>query len=259
MRYFAQPYTSAKQLIGILLFLLGSFAACNTYAQTEIVVTRGDGNWPPFEMIQDGKLTGFHIDLIRAVAEEANIHVVFKTYPWLRAVQMAKTGRSDAVSYLAKNEERQEFIVFSDNNVLSGTDHYLIKCKDRTDISFDGDYKSIESFSLVHIDGYTFGDDFDKVLFVQKAGVKNAEEVVELVAKGRYDIGIVSPADLGGAEASELIDKIEFLEPVLYSTTVYIGFSKAGENRHAYAAFTQAMKEFKKSNRYQQLRFKYGL
>ena len=57
-------------------------------------------------MVVDGKLTGFHIELIEAVAKQTDIDVRFESVPWKRAQQMIKNGQGDAISYISKNNER---------------------------------------------------------------------------------------------------------------------------------------------------------
>ncbi len=84
------------------------------------MVTRGgDGFYPPYDMVIDNTLTGFHIDLINAVADQLQITITFETYPWKRAVEMLKNGKVDAVTYMSKTAEREQFGYFFDGNVLS--------------------------------------------------------------------------------------------------------------------------------------------
>jgi polar amino acid transport system substrate-binding protein len=41
-----------------------------------------------------------------------HIKVVFETYPWLRAINMLKKGQADAISYMGKSVEREDFAYF---------------------------------------------------------------------------------------------------------------------------------------------------
>ncbi len=238
------------------LMLLPSFSI---YAQTHIIVARGEGNWPPYEMVENGKLTGFHIELIQTVAEQIDLSIEFQSYPWRRALQMAKRGQVDAITYLAKNQQRTQWFHFADSNVLSGTEHYFIKHKSREDVEFSGNIEQIVPFSVVHIAGYSFGTEFDQRTDILKTGVKDASEVVELIAKKRHDLGIISPVDLSGSEPNHRMENIAILTPPLHSTTVFLGFSKLSAHPEIYKQFSQAMKHYKQTEAYQALLKKYGL
>ncbi|OEF09400.1 substrate-binding periplasmic protein [Vibrio genomosp. F10] len=228
-------------------------------AQRELIITRGDGNWPPYEMVQDGQLTGFHIELIQSVANSIGVIAMFKPYPWRRAVRMVTAGRADAVTYITKSKKREESIYFSEHNILSGTDHLLAKLKQRHDIKFDGNLTTLKPYSMVHIAGYTFGQAFDSADDLDKTGVASASDVIELISKKRYDLGIVSPVDLEGAVDLNLMQNIVLLKPALYSSIVYIGFSKQSTNQALVDEFTHAMQAFKLTKSYQRLKEKYGL
>ncbi|NOH22134.1 transporter substrate-binding domain-containing protein [Vibrio europaeus] len=230
-----------------------------SYSKEELVVARGDGNWPPYEMVVDGELTGFHIDLIKAVAEHIDVDVTFKPFPWKRAVKMVASGNVDAISYIAKSPERTEFVYFSEDNVLSGAEHFLVKHKARSDIQYDGLIENLAPYSIVYISGYTLGKSFDEATHIDKNGVKSGELVVQLIAKQRYDLGIVSESDLEGVELPNLMNQIEYLSPAFYSTKVYIGFSKSHELTPVVEEFTTAMRLFKQTDQYKWLKQKYGL
>lgn len=231
----------------------------SAFAQTEMIVVRGNGDWPPYEMTQDEGLTGLHIELVKTVASSMGVTVFFESYPWLRAMEMVKTGQADAITYVAKNQERSQYIHFLESNVLSGTTHLLIKHKTREDISFTGNINELEPYSIIHMTGYTFGDTFDHAENLNKTPMKSVDQIVKLVAKERYDLGIISQSDLQGLRLEAEIHDIEFLAPPLYSTAVYIGFSKEKASYNFVEEFSAAMKAFKKTTEYQQLLRKYNL
>ncbi|USD67322.1 transporter substrate-binding domain-containing protein [Vibrio sp. SCSIO 43136] len=242
-----------------LLMTLLSLASPMAFAVDKMIVTRGDGNWPPFEMVEDGELTGFHIELVKVVAYQADIDVEFKNLPWPRAIKMVQRGKADAVTYVAKNEERTKFIHYFHANTLSGTAHYLLKHKSRKDIHFNGNLNQLTPHTVVHLSQYTFGDAFDNATDINKTAVKSTKQILKLIASQRYDLGVISEEDLGEANRSEYIDQIEFILPPLYTTSVYIGFSKHEHTQTIAEKFTAQMKLFKQTKEYQELRDKYGL
>lgn len=192
-------------------------------------------------MVVNDELTGFHIDLIKAVAEHIDVDVTLKPFPWKRAVKMVASGKVDAISYIAKSPERTEFVYFSKDNVLSETEHLLVKHKARSDTSIRWPNREPSPYSIVYISGYTLGKSFDEANHIDKNGVKSGELVVQLITKQRYDLGVVSDSDLEGGELPKLMNQIEYLSPAFYSTKVYIGFSKNHEFTPVVEEFTTAI------------------
>ncbi len=186
---------------------------CAVYSQTELVIARGDGNWPPYEMEVDGQLTGFHIELIRKVANNLEVSISFKSLPWKRAVKMVETGQISAITYIAKTPEREQFVYYSESNILSGTNHYLVKRKHRDDIVYNGKIEQLEPHTVAYISGFTLGKDFDESTSIHKVEVASSKRVIELIAKQRHDIGVVSVDDLKGMQHQGLLDELELITP----------------------------------------------
>lgn len=251
------PGTLFVNMMVLLLSLMGFLLSQAADAQDEIVVARGDGSWPPYEMMDGGQLAGFHIDLVRAVAERIDVKVIFKTYPWVRAMTMAKRGQVDAITYVARNNERARYLHFLEGNVLSGTTHYLIQNRYSRAIHFDGNLSQLKDYSVAFISGYTLGQEFDQAGYIKKNPVKTVEQVVRLVAAGRYDLGVVNPVDLKGSNLSAWLDQTKRLPHPLHSTEVYIGFSV--DNDEMAERFSEAMTLFRQTPAYQQLLDKYRL
>ncbi|MGF1755496.1 transporter substrate-binding domain-containing protein [Vibrio makurazakiensis] len=228
-------------------------------AQQELLVVRGDGNWAPYEMTIDGKLTGFHVETIREVAEVMNLKLTIKTVPWVRALKMVKQGEADAITFLAKTEERESYIFYAEENILSSVEHYLIKHKSSHSISFNGDLESLRTYSIAYNQGFTFGEAFEKASYLKKTTTQNTEQVVNLVIKGRSDLGIIKFRDLKEEWISDKVNQFSIMEPVFHSKYTYIGFSLSSKNKDLKVEFTRAMKEFKASPRYQMLKRKYDL
>lgn len=232
---------------------------CTVYSQTDLVIARGDGNWPPYEMEVDGELTGIHIELIRKVADNLEVSISFQSLPWKRALKMVETGQIGAISYIAKTPEREQFVYYSESNILSGTRHYLFKHKNREDIVYDGKIEQLAPHSVVYISGFTLGKDFDESTSINKVEVASSKRVIELIAKQRHDIGVVSIEDIEGMQHQGLLNELKVMAPPLYSTTVYLGFAKESSADPLVQAFTQEMERFKQTTEYQRLKAKYQL
>ncbi|SON52117.1 putative Polar amino acid uptake family ABC transporter, periplasmic substrate-binding protein [Vibrio tapetis subsp. tapetis] len=248
-----------RLVVALVLSTLGFLPISAAHAQPEMLVVRGDGNWPPYEMTIEGELTGFHIELVKAVAQEAGIRVKFVSYPWARALKMARKGQVDAITYIAINHERQAYIDFHSENILSGTQHFIVENKYRSDITYNGKLEQLLPHSIVHISQYSYGEPFDSNTDLIKTAVKSPLQIALLIAKNRYDLGILTKSELEMLRPAPFINDLELLEPPLHSTNVYLGISKASTNQQLMANFTDSMRAFKQTERYQILRNTFGL
>ncbi len=89
-------------------------------AQTNIVVG-ADTTFPPFETEVDGNVTGFDIDMIKAVAKAEGLTVTIKTLPFNGIIPSLQTGALDAaVAGITIKTSRLQNVDFSDAYYKSG-------------------------------------------------------------------------------------------------------------------------------------------
>jgi len=90
-------------------------------AQTTLKVAT-EPTFPPFEMRdKDGNLTGFDIDLMRAIGEEAGFNIEFITLPFDGIVPALQVGQVDAaISGMTITPERAQTVAFSRPYFASG-------------------------------------------------------------------------------------------------------------------------------------------
>ena len=87
--------------VSISILIMVGFSSIAT-AQT-LKIVRGNGTYPPNEMIVDNQLTGLHIDLVKEVAVSLGYQVNFESVPWKRALSLIEKGTADAITYISKN------------------------------------------------------------------------------------------------------------------------------------------------------------
>ena len=94
-----------------------------------------NAEYPPFEYVDDdGNLAGFDIDLMAAIAEEADIEYEFVNTRWDGIFVALSSGEFDAVISAATiTEERKETVDFSDPYFNAG--QMIFVRADTTDIS----------------------------------------------------------------------------------------------------------------------------
>ncbi len=246
----------------LLMFTLmqNSFAGNSTQ---NLLVVRPDGSWPPQEMMVNGELTGFHIELVQAAAHLVGLSVTFKSLPWKRAIEMLKKGDADAITYMAKTSERENFGYFYEENILSkATVGFFIRKELEHEVHFSGELESLKGYSIGSILGFSYHEEFDQTAILNKFNsAENEENLIKMLIAGRIDIAI-GHVDLINylAKGMGVDEEIMFLTPYLtQGRKHYLVFAKAKGDKKSVRQFADAMKRFKVSNSYRDLLNKYGL
>lgn len=129
-------------LLGILLCMaLTAF----TYDGKKITIAV-NSNWPPMEMKdKKGKVTGYEIDLINAIASEAGLQVNYVDVPWRRIFNELDEGKYDAViASVSITDGRREKYDFSEPYFTA--EQFMVVPKARVDEPLNG--KTIAAFKL---------------------------------------------------------------------------------------------------------------
>ena len=101
-------------LLGLVLALGLSFIPAFSQIPPNPFRVATEATFPPFEFQQGGQLTGFDIDLMRAIGEEADLNIDFRNLPFdgiIPALQ-ARTVEA-AISGMTITAERAQAIAFS--------------------------------------------------------------------------------------------------------------------------------------------------
>jgi PAS domain S-box-containing protein len=77
------------------------------------IVVGGDHDNPPYEFIENGKPTGFNVEMIRAVAEVTGMEADIRLGPWNKARRDLEEGRTDALAGMYNTAERNSLVDFS--------------------------------------------------------------------------------------------------------------------------------------------------
>ena len=185
----------------ILPYLALIFTAQSSSAE-DLIILRGNIDYPPDEMHIDGLLTGFNIELIQLVAASIPLSIEFQSFPWKRAVNMLKNGEGDAISYLSKTPAREKFALFLEGNIQTETNyHFVINSARKEEIQYNGTLKDLADYSIGIQRGYDYGKQFNQEKSLKKIkGVREAS-VNLLLKKASVDVDdSVRQEDLEKAE-----------------------------------------------------------
>ncbi len=227
----------------------------------ELLIVRGDNQYPPYEMIIDNKLVGFHIDIVTEIALILKIKITYESIPWKRAILMLKYGEADAITYISKTLERENFIYFYKGNILSETKSAFIALKDKEkEIEYTGNHEDLRSYTILVLRGFHYGKSFDKIRFKKKYKMNNWERLPKLIMSKKYDLAIVDVQNfIHTYNQTDFYKETTFLHPPVSTLSYYIGFSKAKGHEQLAKKFSKTLELFKKTAKYDSLLKKYDL
>ncbi len=240
----------------LALLLAGAFAQ----SPQKLIVMRDSIDYPPLEYHDGGRLTGFHVEQVEAVAARLGLEVEWKEAPWARALYMAEAGEADAVIYLGWTAEREAWALFEEGNALSTTKFsFVIRKESKETIVFNGDAAALlKGRTMMAIRGFAL----PPAILALNPGIyeaPNMKLMLEMLAARRYDLAFVNHGDfLGAYKDSPLAGQLLCLEPPISGAPTYIAFSKAKGHQDLAARFAAGMEAFKKTLDYQALKLKYG-
>jgi len=228
-----------------------------------LLIVRGNGDYSPHEMIgPDNKLTGIHIELVRAVAKLQNISVEIRSVPWSRAVHLLQMGEADAITYIGKTAAREKFAIFYEGNVLSTAHNGFFVLKEKSNVfKYTGDLKQFSGYIIGTLNGYSYGNLFDSADYLTKDSGANTENtLLDKLVRGRFLVAITNVDRMSYIASKKNIgDKIVFLRPFMPGVKQYIAFSKKRQHQKIAREFATALTNFKKTQEYRQILVKYGL
>jgi len=243
-----------KKAFLLLLVMLMSVSLLAPSNKTYKVVME---TYPPYELSQNGKITGLDVEIIQSVFEIMGEKVVFEEYPWERCLKMVENGDVDAITSLFKTDEREKFLYFPAVE-LSLEENAFFTAKG-SGIKFNGNLNDLKKYTIGMIQGYSYGDEFDNASYLKKDENTDNETLIKKVAGGRTDLGIGNILVINYvAKELGLDKKIEFLKPSLSKDGLYIGFSQKAVSKDFAKKFSDALVKFKKTSAYKNLLKKYG-
>lgn len=143
-----------SRLIGAVVMAVASFAAQASAESPVLNVATGD--YPPFtdQTAPDGGVINASV---QAVAVAAGFDVVFDYMPWMRALEMARSGRFQATSYWFYNAEREaDFIHVGPVN----TDRLVLFHRAGETLPDWSDLTDLDGLTIGAVSGYTYTEEF---------------------------------------------------------------------------------------------------
>lgn len=238
-----------------ILFLQAANIAAQPYPK-EISVCFGD--FKPFEYKESDQIKGMNVEILETIAGSLGIKIKWSVYPWARCLYMAESGTVDGLMSLYWSAERDEFLYFPSEHI--NVDECVFFTYPGSSVVFDGTLRSLTGLKVLIAHANSYGREFDEAENIIKVKAPNAVNVVRMIAKKRYQIGIGSrKAVEAEIKARGCEKKLVILKPSYYIKTYFAFSKKKGPSYKALAEdFSDALRSYKKSGEYERTLKRYG-
>lgn len=210
--------------------------------------------FPPYVLMENGQLTGIHVEVIREICKRSGIEPDIQAVPWKRALKEVSEGRAACIFSPKKTEERETFLYFP-SDAFDAEKTVLLALKG-SDIKASG-LDDLKGKNIGMVRGYSYGEKFDNNADIEKTECDNDAQMIKMIDKKRFPLIIGEEGNL------KLLAKKQGVQLetvcVLEAIPNYITFSKAlGERGMALTEkFSETLKLLEHEGVIEKIRSKY--
>ena len=173
--------------ISLWLNMLILSTAVQSFAAERLkIVVGGDHENPPFEFLDNGRPTGFNVELMREVAETLGMDVEFRLGPWGKVRKELEEGKIDALAGMYFSEERSRLVDFSVPHTMVSPALFVRK---------DSPIRSVEETrgkEIIVQKGDLINDYLrEKEITSRIVTVTDPEDELRLLSSGRHDCALM--------------------------------------------------------------------
>ncbi|NUT87648.1 transporter substrate-binding domain-containing protein [Pseudomonas corrugata] len=114
-------------VLGVLMLMAASGFSPNATAEPALRIVTEE--LPPYNMTQDGRMTGMSTEVVQAVLKEIGMQAPIQSMPWARAYQLALDDSNVLIYSIARTPERES--LFQWVGAIAPTHWYLYSLADR--------------------------------------------------------------------------------------------------------------------------------
>jgi len=245
-----------KLILVLILVPLVSYAG-ESPKQVELIISTG---YPPYYYnVNSEKPEGVCIDIVEAAAQALNIKIVYKVFPWSKCLKEIEHGRADAMLPLLKTADRERYLYYFEGNALAKEANVFMTLQG-TPIDYSGNLNDLADYKIGFTRNYSYGKAFDSANFLIKEPAKNDILLLKKLLSRKQDIIIGNEYVLKyQAHLLGMSNKIKQVGQPISEDPLYIVFSKPRKRQSLAQKFSNRLKEFKKSEKYNDILEKYGI
>lgn len=228
------------------ILLLATIIPLQSVAQTNLTFCYDP--YPPYTLGSEESLEGgLKVDLLNAVTERiegitANVILM----PWKRCQSQARSGEVDGILPLFRNEEREEYLAFTDVTHQEGSAFFFNREKFPDGLNWNGEFNELSHMRLGMLNG-SFIDAGMETSFSETQEITRARDVktlMQLLLKSRVDL-VATERTVGSftVQQNGWQDQITTLEQSISERNSQFGLSKASGADRYLDAFNRAIQE----------------
>lgn len=206
----------------LILLLLAPLCRADEVAPLRVMTDL----WPPFRMLkEDGQLQGLDIDLLNELSRRTGMHFDVQRAPWARGLAALEQGTADMMTGLAKTPERERYIRYLDAPYYACSPRFYASPALALRLN---DYASLRGLRIGYVLESVYFQPFDSDKALDKVGVSNEQQLLEMLARGRIDalVGTDCQVDYSLLEPKLAGRIVKAAYQPEARTELYIGFSR---------------------------------
>ncbi|MBT4527212.1 MAG: transporter substrate-binding domain-containing protein [Deltaproteobacteria bacterium] len=214
--------------------------------------------WFPYTFEEQGKASGFEIDIFKAIMKRMGIPVEFGRYPWKRCLDHLKKGKADALISMLYTSNREQYTYFAKEHI--SVSRTIFATTKNRQISFNGALEDLRSYVIGYIMGFSYGQMFDTADYLNKDSATNVQGLIKKLIKGRNDLIAENEVVLrSSAFKLGVLGQIKFIEPPIHIQNLFVGFSKVNGLEELSIQFSRELSSFKKLKQYTKILAQYNI
>jgi polar amino acid transport system substrate-binding protein len=206
----------------LILLLLAPLCRADEVAPLRVMTDL----WPPFRMLkEDGQLQGLDIDLLNELSRRTGMRFDVQRAPWARGLAALEQGTADMMTGLAKTPERERYIRYLDAPYYACSPRFYASPALALRLN---DYASLRGLRIGYVLESVYFQPFDSDKALDKVGVSNEQQLLEMLARGRIDalVGTDCQVDYSLLEPKLAGRIVKAAYQPEARTELYIGFSR---------------------------------
>lgn len=170
--------------LGNLATGLALFTSAAHVKAVEYVI--GTDPWPPFTIMDEGEYRGIDVDIANELQRRLpDISFRFQRIPWVRALRYMEQGKIDAITGLAKTDERSEYIQYTSPPYYSECSSvFYVRKESGIQIS---SYEDLYRYKVGYVLNSAYFERFDKDDKLRKHSVSDEDQLLDMLIHGRID------------------------------------------------------------------------
>lgn len=252
------PSQIARRLRDAAVALAFAASAASAGAET-LTVAVEDKDYAPYYVWIDGEPTGPCVEIAAGAIRQMGGTAEFVRYPWSRVLRSVEEQKVDAGLCGTRTEEREAYSHYPDEPLLNYDATLFVRVDSGLDSS---DTAALDGLSFGLVKGYSYAgaDDALEDAGMIRVEATSRESLWEMLARGRVDTVLDSVLPMvADTRRMGLDEELRPLRPSLAETPGYLFFSREAGHDELARRFSEALKAFKDTPEYQEIKTRYGL